>query len=396
MLENGLFNGFINPLAASLAEAFIPWAFAPRSARRALRRDLDGADLFPGPGPADRRHFLHRVRRARGFRVPSPPGGDGQPALQADGAQREGRPADDPGPGLRHDGDVDDPHPRDPQGAAHRHPVAGSRRTVFRATDGGPDDARRALPGSRWDLARSRCRDDPARRRPGGAGSSGTGQRFRPRTSADAVAQAGQHPREDAGAHRVVSQGSGPAFRARHAAPVLRGSTTPSRRPATHGGAGPHRLAGPAEGNRPGVRRRVPAPGLRGGGPLPHVPGRPTRHRGRRRVGGHDHAIHPLYREFLHDGQGARLEDRPRHRRVHLPVRPRGGSGAELDPSDPRSDALMTGRRDQTVPPGPESVAFVRGERVAGGSHRIHLFVVRIALHPRDAGLHVLPDERRL
>ena len=45
---------------------------------------------------------------------------------------------------------------------------------------------------------------------------------------------------------------------------------------------------------------------------------------------GHDHALHPVHRERLHDRQGARLEDGRRDGRLHLPagLRDRRGSSA--------------------------------------------------------------------
>ncbi len=54
---------------------------------------------------------------------------------------------------------------------------------------------------------------------------------------------------------------------------------------------------------------RLPAPRLRGHAPLRHVARRRARRRPARRGHGHDHALHPLHRERLHDREGAGLED---------------------------------------------------------------------------------------
>ena len=113
LLENGLFGKIHLAGRHRRGQPLDPVGDRPGPPGGSLRHHHDGAHLLARARAADRRHVLSRLRRARGFGLPSAPGRDGEPPLQEDGVERQGGPADGARARLRHDGDDDDAHPRD-------------------------------------------------------------------------------------------------------------------------------------------------------------------------------------------------------------------------------------------------------------------------------------------
>jgi small GTP-binding protein len=131
-LEDGLFGGLINPMATAFVASTVPWAWA---------RDLARARA------ADRGDLLHRLQRSGGLRLSAAAGGDGEPFVPRDGAERQGRAPDGARARLRHDGDAHDARARDAAGAPDRDPAAGARRPVLRPALGDARSVAAALAG---------------------------------------------------------------------------------------------------------------------------------------------------------------------------------------------------------------------------------------------------------
>ena len=69
LLENGLFNGWINPLAISFFRCLRALGRGSRSRGRTVRHPDHGADVLPSPWCSHRRYVLYRVRRLGGLQA---------------------------------------------------------------------------------------------------------------------------------------------------------------------------------------------------------------------------------------------------------------------------------------------------------------------------------------
>ena len=213
-------------------------------------------------------------------------------------------------------------------------------------------------------------------------GAPGAHRRLRARAAAAAPAASRQPRGQDARPHRVVPARGRAALRPRHRDPVRRRPPPPARGRRAGRAADRLRRARASGGDRDGVRHRVPAARLRRGGSLRHGAARAHRCRPVARRDDHDHALHPVHRELLHDREGARLEDRWRDRRIRFSLRGRGRRVPE--PVPPRGAAAPQMK--------PEEAPFVPLPAHPESGERLHVRALRQPLHARRARLRYVPD----